>query len=62
MGKVAMQIPSISTSRAVSVLGERTGDGGRSIRLLTIWRAQFPTPRPSQAGKTRGLAAFSERH
>jgi hypothetical protein len=32
------------------------------MRLLTMFEAQFPTPGPSQAGKTRGLAAFSERH
>jgi hypothetical protein len=47
---------------AVSVLGKRNGDDCQSMRLPTMFEARFPGPGRSQAGQTRGLAAFSNRY
>jgi hypothetical protein len=47
---------------AVSVLGERNGDDGRPIRLLTKWRLNSPL-RAELGGEDTGLATFfGDRH
>jgi hypothetical protein len=46
---------------AVSVLGERNGDDGRSMRLLTKWTLNYPLPGRPGRGTHMGLAAFSDR-
>lgn len=56
-GYVSQVIVQICRSRllAVSVLGERNGDDGESMRLLTKWRLNYPLPGRARRGRHMGF-------
>jgi hypothetical protein len=46
---------------AVSVLGERNGDDGRSMRRLTQWRLNSPLPGRARRGRRMGCGCLLRR-